>query len=161
MNLSAAARIMVRLLCRLVLAAVGVRRTRAGDRPRGGALFLSNHLSWLDIVVVLADADLTFVAKREVAGWPIVGPLASTLGVIFIDRTRKRDLLRSLPVLEQALQQHGWHRLLSREQLERGDWQLDQPLLAPCGGPLGREGAEQAAAVILATAQGAIASSAQ
>jgi hypothetical protein len=63
--------------------------------------------------------------------------------------------------LEAALQQHGWHRLLSREQLEHGDWQLDQPLLAPLGDPLGIEGSEQAVAVILATAQGAIAASAQ
>jgi hypothetical protein len=83
--------------------------------------------------------------------------LAAGIGIHLV----RREGFAEAPVLEQALQQHAWHRLLSRDQLERGDWQLDQPLLAPCGGPLGREGAEQAAAVILATAQGAIASSAQ
>jgi hypothetical protein len=83
--------------------------------------------------------------------------LAAGIGIHLV----RREGFAEAPVLEQALQQHGWHRLLSREQLERGNWQLDQPLLAPRGGLLACEGAEQAAAVILATAQGAFAASAQ
>ena len=83
--------------------------------------------------------------------------LAAGIGIHLV----RREGFAEAPVLEQALQQHGWHRLLSREQLEHGDWQLDQPLLPPRGGPLGRKGAEQAAAVILATAQSENAASAQ
>jgi len=49
------------------------------------------------------------------------------------------------PVLAQALQDHGRHRLLSRSQLDQGDWQLDQPLLDPRVGPLPSAGAEAAA----------------
>ena len=75
--------------------------------------------------------------------------LAAGIGIHLV----RREGFAEAPVLEQALQQHGWHRLLSREQLERGDWQLDQPLQAPSGAPLESEGAEQAAAVILATAR--------
>ncbi|MEY3768662.1 MAG: hypothetical protein RLZZ11_1732 [Cyanobacteriota bacterium] len=56
------------------------------------------------------------------------------------------------PVLEAALQRHGWHRLLSREQLEQGDWQLDQPLEAPLAAPLPLDGDRTAAEVIVATA---------
>ena len=52
------------------------------------------------------------------------------------------------PVLEADLQRHGWHRLLTRTQLEAGDWQLDQPLLAPTAQPL-PSGGEQAAAQYL------------
>jgi 1-acyl-sn-glycerol-3-phosphate acyltransferase len=100
---SSTASVVVRWLCRLVLALLGVRRTTAGERPDGAALLLSNHLSWMDIVVLLADAEVTFVAKREVAAWPIIGPLAVALGVVFVDRARKRDLLRSLPELERVL----------------------------------------------------------
>jgi hypothetical protein len=51
-------------------------------------------------------------------------------------------------VLEAALQQHGSHRLLSREQLECGDWQLDHPLQPPQQGPLPTGGAQQAAALV-------------
>lgn len=53
------------------------------------------------------------------------------------------------PVLEQALQDHGRHRLLSQEQLRSGDWQLDQPLLEPRLGPLPLDGAEVAARAIV------------
>ncbi len=52
------------------------------------------------------------------------------------------------PVLERDLQRHGWHRLLSQAQLLSGDWELDQPLLAPRRAPLPGDGAQQAAAAI-------------
>ena len=44
-----------------------------------------------------------------------------------------------------GLHQHGRHRLLSRTQLEQGDWQLDQPLVQPLAGPMAADGARQAA----------------
>ncbi|MCA0375503.1 MAG: 1-acyl-sn-glycerol-3-phosphate acyltransferase [Gemmatimonadetes bacterium] len=97
------ARGIARVLCRLVLRVLGVRVTMRGAVPRGGALLVANHLSWLDIVAIGARVDCTFVAKREVARWPVVGVLARALGVVFIDRTRKRDLLRAVPALEAAL----------------------------------------------------------
>jgi 1-acyl-sn-glycerol-3-phosphate acyltransferase len=96
---------MVRLLCRLVLRIFGVRRRSVGSAPTGGALVVANHLSWLDIVVLAAEVDCGFVAKQEVAAWPIVGWLAPRCGVVFIDRTRRRDLLRSIPVLEARLRE--------------------------------------------------------
>ncbi|MBV2350967.1 hypothetical protein KUL97_04500 [Synechococcus sp. HK05] len=74
--------------------------------------------------------------------------LAAGIGVHLV----RREGFAEAPVLEEALQRHGWHRLLSREQLEQGDWQLDQPLLQPSAQALPADGADQAAAVILATA---------
>ena len=56
------------------------------------------------------------------------------------------------PVLEQALQQHGWHRLISSEQFAAGDWQLDQPLLPPRHGLLPVDGARRAAEAVIALA---------
>jgi 1-acyl-sn-glycerol-3-phosphate acyltransferase len=49
-------------------------------------LILSNHVSWLDICVVSALAPVVFVAKSEVAGWPVFGWLAKLQRTIFIDR---------------------------------------------------------------------------
>jgi hypothetical protein len=72
--------------------------------------------------------------------------LAAGLGVHLV----RREGFAEAPVLEAALQRHGWHRLLSREQLERGDWQLDQPLLAPEADPLPLHG-DQSAAELLET----------
>lgn len=56
-----------------------------------------------------------------------------------------RDGFAEAPVLEEALQNHGSHRLLSREQLLAGDWQLDQPLHPARLGSLASNGALQAA----------------
>jgi hypothetical protein len=60
-----------------------------------------------------------------------------------------RDGFAEAPVLEQALQDHGRHRLLSEAQLRSGDWQLDQPLLPARLGPLRLDGAMQAAEAIV------------
>ncbi|MCP9808434.1 hypothetical protein KBY58_03175 [Cyanobium sp. HWJ4-Hawea] len=57
-------------------------------------------------------------------------------------------------VLEEALQRHGRHRLLSQEQWHRGDWQLDRPLLAASRDPLPSDGCEQAAQAIIQVALG-------
>ena len=68
----------------------------------------------------------------------------------------QRDGFAEAAVLQQDLQNHGRHRLLSREAFVGGDWQLDQPLLVPRLDPLPGGGADQAAAAIevLALAQG-------
>jgi hypothetical protein len=57
------------------------------------------------------------------------------------------------PMLEQALLDHGWHRLLDAEAFRRGAWELDQPLQAPRLGPLPANGAPQAARAIAACAE--------
>ncbi len=62
----------------------------------------------------------------------------------------ERDGFAEAPVLQAALQGHGWHRLLTREQFAAGDWQLDQPLLPPSAGPLPGGGAPEAAAILAA-----------
>ncbi len=93
----------VRLLCRGVLRLVRVRSSREGALPPSGALLIANHIGWIDIVALLAHVDCTVVAKREVSRWPVVGWCARQLDVVFVDRTRKRDLLRAIPAVTSAL----------------------------------------------------------
>lgn len=60
-------------------------------RPVGGAaLVVSNHISWLDVVVLGAQAPFIFVAKREVADWPLIGFLARRSGTLFVARASLR-----------------------------------------------------------------------
>ena len=94
----------MRLLCRGVLTVLRIDVTVRGAWPREPVLMIANHLSWLDIVAVLARRRCTFVAKRDVQRWPVVGWCADALGVIWVDRERKRDLLRAIPALQEALQ---------------------------------------------------------
>lgn len=56
-----------------------------------GILFVSNHISWLDIHVINAWHPMRFVAKKEVASWPIFGYFAKKLNTLFIDRQVKGD----------------------------------------------------------------------
>lgn len=74
-----------------------------GAPPAGPFFLVANHLSYLDVVVLAAHVDATFVAKADVAGWPLVGRLCRAVGTVFLDRTRKRDLLRVLPIVERRL----------------------------------------------------------
>jgi hypothetical protein len=60
----------------------------------------------------------------------------------------ERQGFAEAPVLQEALRNHGRHRLLREEQLRAGDWQLDQPLLEPRLGPLPLDGAAVAAAAL-------------
>ncbi|MCW3844461.1 1-acyl-sn-glycerol-3-phosphate acyltransferase, partial [Micromonospora yasonensis] len=60
--------------------------------PRRRSLLVANHVSWLDILAVLAVSPARMLAKREVRDWPVVGLLAAAAGTVFVDRSRPRDL---------------------------------------------------------------------
>ena len=75
---------------RLVLRILGVRLKIIGAPPQPGpTLVASNHVGWLDIVVLSAVAPISFVAKREVNGWPFFGALARLQRTVFVDRDRR------------------------------------------------------------------------
>jgi lyso-ornithine lipid O-acyltransferase len=57
----------------------------------GPVLLVSNHTSWLDIPVLSAVAPLSFVAKKEVGGWPFVASLARLQRTVFVDRTKRQS----------------------------------------------------------------------
>jgi len=57
------------------------------DRP---VLFVSNHTSWADILVIGSILPVAFVAKKEVADWPIVGLAARAQRTVFVDRARRQ-----------------------------------------------------------------------
>jgi len=78
-----------RMICRLL----GVRITEIGECQSGRPLLVvSNHSSWLDISVITAVTSAVFVAKREVATWPLFGLLARLQRSVFVDRTRRHTV---------------------------------------------------------------------
>ncbi|MEV0561888.1 lysophospholipid acyltransferase family protein [Dactylosporangium sp. NPDC050588] len=81
-----------RRLARAVLAGLGISHRAVGRVPQSGALLVANHVSWLDVVVILAHAPAKLLAKREVRQWPLIGRLAATLGTVFVDRSRPKTL---------------------------------------------------------------------
>ncbi|MDT5041937.1 MAG: hypothetical protein QOE51_2922, partial [Actinoplanes sp.] len=85
-------RVAVRATARALLAALGVRLVWRGPAPRPGSLLVANHVSWLDIVALLAIEPVRLVAKHEVRRWPAIGMLARLSGSLFVDRSRPRLL---------------------------------------------------------------------
>jgi 1-acyl-sn-glycerol-3-phosphate acyltransferase len=56
------------------------------ERP---LLFVSNHVSWLDIIVLGSTVPLVFIAKSEIANWPMFGTFARMQRSIFVDRAKR------------------------------------------------------------------------
>jgi 1-acyl-sn-glycerol-3-phosphate acyltransferase len=68
-----------------------------------GFLMVSNHVSWLDIHVINSVMPMTFVAKSDVANWPIFGWIAKNIGTIFIKREKISDLKRVIHLMQSRL----------------------------------------------------------
>ena len=66
---------------------VSVRGAPATERP---LLFVSNHSSWIDILALSSVTPLKFIAKSEVAGWPLFGLLAKLQRTVFVDRSKRQ-----------------------------------------------------------------------
>lgn len=73
-----------------------------GPIPKCG-LLISNHLSYLDILVLAAVTPAVFVSKREVKNWPVFGSFARMAGTLFVNREKRSEVLRSNAEIEQAL----------------------------------------------------------
>ena len=71
--------------------------------PPSGILFASNHISWLDIMVINAAMPVRFVAKSEVKQWPIFGYLADQLNTLYIQRNNRGDVSQMVGQLVNAL----------------------------------------------------------
>ncbi|MFE5300962.1 lysophospholipid acyltransferase family protein [Streptomyces sp. NPDC056632] len=100
---------LVRLWCRTVLRALGVRvRVTGATAPAGVPLLVvANHVSWLDIPLIGAVLPGRMVAKREVRGWPVLGTVAALGGTLFIDRERIRSLPATVAAMTRALADGG------------------------------------------------------
>lgn len=74
-----------------------------GNPPEPPFFLVTNHLTYLDIVVLSATTKTTFVSKGEVEHWPVIGIMAKSLGIIFIDRTRKKDVKRVNKIISEQV----------------------------------------------------------
>lgn len=71
---------------------------------RGGTLLAANHVSWLDIMAIHAACpQARFVSKSAVKAWPVLSQLADAGGTLYLERERKRDALRVVHVMAEAL----------------------------------------------------------
>jgi 1-acyl-sn-glycerol-3-phosphate acyltransferase len=79
---------------------IAVQGTPSSSRP---LCIVSNHSSWLDIIVISAFLPVIFVAKQEIASWPFFGWLAQLQRSIFVDRERKHLVHQTVDRIADAL----------------------------------------------------------
>jgi 1-acyl-sn-glycerol-3-phosphate acyltransferase len=82
---------------------LNLKVTVKGNPPRAPFFLVSNHLSYLDIVLLFKSLTCTFIARKDVESWPVVGFMARTMGIIFIDRTKKIDVGRVNQIISKSL----------------------------------------------------------
>lgn len=94
----------VQVWARGMLERLGVELTVIGAPPRAGpVLLVSNHVSFLDILVLHAACYCRFVAKADVSRWPLIGTLATGAGTLYLRREARRDAMRMLHGMVEAL----------------------------------------------------------
>ena len=90
---------------RHMLHAMGIEVRVKGHPAKGPVLMASNHISWLDILVIHGACHCRFVAKSEIKHWPLLGAMTAGGGSLFIERASHRDALRVVHQMAAALQQ--------------------------------------------------------
>lgn len=118
---------------RFACAMIGLTISESGTRPRDvPALILSNHSSWIDIVALSALAPVSFVAKSEIAGWPVFGTLARLQRSIFVDRNNRRATGEIAQTMARRLGRGEWIVLFAEGTTSDGNRVL--PFKAPLVG---------------------------
>ncbi len=85
------------------LRALGITLRASGTVHAGPLLIVANHISWVDILAINAVHPARFVSKADVKHWPFLGFLVASGGTLFIERERKRDALRVVHQIAEAL----------------------------------------------------------
>lgn len=88
--------------CRFACRVLGIRVRLHGSMPSSG-LLVSNHLSYLDIIVLSSLRPCVFVAKRDVASWPLFGSLAHAAGTIFVERERRFSSNKAVDLISKTI----------------------------------------------------------
>jgi 1-acyl-sn-glycerol-3-phosphate acyltransferase len=89
-----ARRVRIRRWSRRLLHLMSVEIRISGALAHPNVLVVANHVSWLDIFALHAVGPVRFIAKSEIARWPLIGRLVRGVGTLFIERARRHDTHR-------------------------------------------------------------------
>jgi lyso-ornithine lipid O-acyltransferase len=83
--------------------AAGARVKIVGTPVRNNALYIANHISWLDILVLAGASGTSFVAKADMESWPVLGWLADQNNTIYVKREDALNVKDQANDLQKAL----------------------------------------------------------
>ncbi|MBL8327665.1 MAG: 1-acyl-sn-glycerol-3-phosphate acyltransferase [Rubrivivax sp.] len=87
-----------------LLQVMGIQLRVQGSFKPGSKLLVANHISWLDIMAIHAVCpEARFVSKADVQSWPLIGRLVDAGGTLYIQREKRRDALRVVHQMAEAL----------------------------------------------------------
>ena len=118
-----------RYWARSACAVRGIKSTETGALPDKTCIVASNHLSYLDIVVMAQYLPAVFVSKRDVTHWPVIGWLTQLADTLYISRENHRDIPRTNAAIAAALEQGDNVVKFPEGTSSDSDWVL--PIRAP------------------------------
>ena len=86
--------------------AAGIDVHIRGEPRRHDVLFAANHLTWFDITVLAGVTGARFIAKAEIAGWPLIGFLAGLNRTVYVSRAARGRVAEQAGALRAALAEH-------------------------------------------------------
>ena len=89
--------------CATMLRVLGIRVVVHGEVHAAPVMVVANHVSWIDILAINAAHTARFVSKADIRRWPVIGWLTACGGTLFIERERKRDAMRVVHQIADAL----------------------------------------------------------
>lgn len=99
---------LIRIWSRKLITILRVRvrvEGKANGANAAGAIFVANHISWLDVWLIDSQRACRFVSKSEVRDWPVMGWLAAKAGTLFIQRARRHHTAALNQQITRALSQ--------------------------------------------------------
>lgn len=99
---------------------LGMRVVVHGTPPQAPFYLVANHLSYADIFLLQHQTGCTFVARGDLAAWPVIGWLTRSLQVIFVDRESRSDAARVNEIIRHALELGDAMTIFAESRITRG-----------------------------------------
>lgn len=84
---------------------IRIRIETTGPVPKPPFLLVANHITYFDMLVLACETGCIFVSREDVEHWPVIGLIARSLHMLFIDRSNRRDAMRVNGLIEETLKE--------------------------------------------------------
>ena len=123
-------KMLVKIGSTILIYVFGIKINVRGKTPKKPFILVSNHLSYVDILLFFYLSDCIFVAKKEVGRWRLLGIVVKLTGTIFIDRENIRDGVRVNHLIRRIYKDNGGIVIFPEGTSTKGETVLDfNPML--------------------------------
>ncbi len=115
----------------------GIEVERVGAPLGSPCVFVGNHWSYLDIVVLVGSTRGVFLSKAEIARWPLIGRCGRLIGTLFVDRVSRDDRKKATASAAAAVAKHGQSVIIFPEgttSIEGKEWRMGAFRIAQSAG---------------------------